>query len=1354
MENIKLLEEIIIGRVEPHIYAFTTNTFPNHLKVGDTYRPVSVRLDEWRRHFPDLEEVFKAKATVTSDIFFRDYAVHQYLENELKKKRLSVNEVEEGVYFSNEFFKETKIRDIQNAISDIKESYEGNKNKYQYYSADTKLPETYTYASTGMWELRPNQAEAVKNFRVAVDKGRKNLLMYAVMRFGKSFTSLCCAKEIDAKIVLVVSAKADVKEEWKKTVQSADNFNDKYKFLSSDELARDNKIIKETLENGNGVIVFLTLQDLQGDLIKNKHKELFGAEIDLLIVDETHYGARAEKYGQIIKNKNYQKDVKDNYIEEDFVEIEEANKEIKKLNVNITLHLSGTPYRILMGSEFTKDDIITFCQFSDIVNAQKEWDKEYIINNKIEKNEWDNPYYGFPEMIRFAFNPSDSAQKRLQALKNNGQTYAFSALFKPKSLKKAEDNSHKKFIFEQEILELFEVIDGSKEDEALLGFLDYEKIKDGKMCRHIVCVLPYRASCDAIEELIKVNSDKFKNLNQYTIVNISGVDKNNEYKSIQDIKNKIKECEEQDKKTITLTVNRMLTGSTVEQWDTMIFLKDTASPQEYDQAIFRLQNQYIKKFTNENGEDLKFNMKPQTLLVDFDPNRMFSMQEQKSLIYNANTDASGNQRLQERIAEELKISPIITINKNSIKRVEATDIINAISEYSNNRGVLDETIEIPVDLNLLKLVDIKREIEKQAEFGSKKGLEIEAYDGGEDNLDIPENVEDDQVNNEGTVGENNATNNNYSNTADTSEIQKLESKFRTYYSRILFFAFLTKNRVSSLDDILSFVNSEDNSRIFKNLNLNKNILELIKKHMNVFILNQLDYKIQNINKLANDNSIQPIQRAITAINKFAKLSGSEITTPQDICKDIIDLLPLECFDNMKSNNHMVVDIGCKAGEFAIAIYNKASELGINISEVKNSILAVPTSTVAYEFTRKIYEFLGLNIECIASEFTTIDLLKIKEQNSNGKSTDIVDYKKISKILSQKKLFNEIKLSDEINDNEGEKMKFDAIVGNPPYQVSDGGAKASAKPIYHHFAMIAKEMEPNFISMIMPARWYAGGKGLDEFRDNMINDIHIEELHDCLHPEEIFPDTNNRGGVCYFLWNKSYDNTKGNLTKVVTHEEKDVTTSIQRTLKTRDIDIFIRHGQAISILEKILVDDSVELLMNHVSPRKPFGIESNIVKKSVYKSNMSELNNPVLCYGKGKKIGYLERDSITSHTEWIDVWKVCAPRANNIGTELNDDNLNSFIAAPNTICTESYMIIGMNLNLNKVSCINLSNYLKTKFVRFLHSLAKASQDATSKTYRFVPVQDFTEEWTDEKLYVKYKLTQEEINFIESNIKPME
>ncbi len=218
-----------------------------------------------------------------------------------------------------------------------------------------------------------------------------------------------------------------------------------------------------------------------------------------------------------------------------------------------------------------------------------------------------------------------------------GITYAFSELFRTLSMTSQKDGSHRQFKHEVEILELLEVIDGTKDDENLLGFLDLrQKLRDGKMCRHIVCVLPFRASCDAMSALIWKNLEAFKNLGDYEIINIAGFDDERKYKSTEDIKRAIKDFESRNKKTLTLTVNRMLTGTTVPQWDTMLYLKGTASPQEYDQAIFRLQNQYVTTFKDENGKIIKYNMKPQTLLVDFDPNRMFVLQELKSQFYNVN----------------------------------------------------------------------------------------------------------------------------------------------------------------------------------------------------------------------------------------------------------------------------------------------------------------------------------------------------------------------------------------------------------------------------------------------------------------------------------------------------------------------------------------------------------------------------------------------------------------------------------------------------------------------------------------------------------------------------------------------
>ena len=1351
MEGKEIIDSIIIGRVEPYIYAFTTNTIPNYLKIGDTYRPVPTRLNEWKKYFPNLKEEYKEKAMINSDVFFRDYAIHKYVEEELGKARLSEKDLPEEVYYSNEFFENATDTDVKEAIKDIKESYNRNDNKYQYYDAKTNLPEIFQFKREEKeWKPRPNQQEAIDNFMKAKGNGRKNLLMYAVMRFGKSFTSMMCAKEMNAKLVVIVSAKADVRLEWKKTVEIPKNFEG-YSFISSDELSRNNNEISERLSKGEKVALFLTLQDLQGDLIKEKHEDVFKNKIDLLIVDETHFGARAEKYGKVLENAKYEMDIKDKHQKEENT-INELDDNLKILDVDMILHLSGTPYRILMVSEFEKEDIISFCQFSDIVKEQEKWNNENILNDDIK--EWDNPYFGFPQMVRFAFNPSKKAKEKLKKYKKNGYTYAFSALLKPKSIRKSDDGSHKKFENEQEVLELFEVIDGSKEDEDVLGFLNYDKIKEGKMCRHIVCVLPYCASCDALEELINNNKDKFKNLNEYEIINISGVDNSNKYRTIAEIKDKIKDCEENDIKTLTLTVNRMLTGSTVEEWDTMIYLKDTSSPQEYDQAIFRLQNQYIKKYVDSENNVIKYNMKPQTLLVDFDPYRMFTLQEQKSKIYNVNVEEAGNSLLEERLRNELRISPIITINKNKIVEIKPKNIMDAVSEYSKEKGVMDEVNDIPVDLRLLDNEEIRNVIDRQAELGSSKGLSIDNTNDEEgEDLDIstPNSEDNNTTNNTIDDSEENEGNN-------SEEPINYEKKIRTYFARVLFYSFLTEDKIISLSQVINSIdNNENNRRIAKNLGLNNNILRLMNAKMDAFKLSQLDYKIQHINSTSHDENIGYIERAEIAINKFNKLSASEYITSRNACDDIIKMIDVSEFEKIIKNNGKILDISSKMGEFTLAIWKYiVNNKNIKAEQLKNSFYSIPTSSIAYEFTRKIYECLNLNIENIACKFNAYSVLKFVDENNN------LDIDNVKKYILQNKKFCDIELEENLFYVEGDdKMKFDVVVGNPPYQISDGGAQASAKPIYQYFVKLSNELTNHYSSLIIPSRWYVGGKGLDEFREDMLNDSHIKELHDCLTPEDIFPNTNIRGGVCYFLRDFNYNNIN-ELVKVVTHESNSIILETDRSMKINNSEVFIRDGRAKDILTKICRDNFISIAQ-YISPLRPFGLRGYFAKSDKFKESQKGLKEPISCYAKGKKIGYVEKKEVLSHLDWIDNWKVFMPRANNIGTELNDDNLNSFIGKPNEICTESYLVIGAELSLDEISSVNLAKYMKTKFLRYLHSLLKSSQDATSKTFEFVPIQDFSKnsdiDWSksiheiDQQLYKKYDLNDDEITYIESKIKDM-
>ncbi|MBP3298537.1 MAG: Eco57I restriction-modification methylase domain-containing protein [Muribaculaceae bacterium] len=1319
-----ILDNIIVGRVEPYIYAFSTETVPNYLKVGDTSRGVNVRLNEWRKLFPNLTPQYAHTARIDDNTIFRDFAVHRFLEEEKGRTRLQPNTIEGLPYYSREFFKDATAEDVETAISDIIKNARENSGKYPLYSPD-HLPQTYTYARTENFAPRDNQQQVIDNFKAAVESGRTNLLLYAVMRFGKSFTSLCCAKKIDARFVVIVSAKADVSAEWKKTVESHEYFEE-YLYLESADLKQKEGIIAETLSDTNKkVALFLTLQDLQGSDIKEKHQDVFNRQIDLLIIDETHFGARGESYGKVLQEQRLSKWEINSELKcsDGFETLDCVENAVKSLNTKIRLHLSGTPYRILMSDEFQQEDIIAFVQFTDIIDAQKRWNDKYLKEDDCD--EWENPYYGFPQMIRFAFNPNESSRKKMELMRKDGISHAFSELLRPFSMTSNAEGTHRQFHHEAEILDLLEVIDGTKEDENLLGFLDYDKIKQGKMCRHIVCVLPFRASCDALSALIKKNSSRFKNLGNYEIINIAGFDEERKYKSTDDVKRTIKECESRNKKTLTLTVNRMLTGATVPQWDTMLYLKGTASPQEYDQAIFRLQNQYITTFKDESGKIIKYNMKPQTLLVDFDPNRMFILQEMKSQFYNVNVEAQGNTSLRERIAKELAISPIIIRNKDKLQMATPINITDAVREYSRNRSIMDDASDIPFDNGLLNDETMLAVLSTIEPIDSKNGLRIKPVEGEGDNMDTSGN-ENSAAGEEIEQEENDTSASQPQMPLD--EDDKIRKRLAAYYARILFFAFLTDSTVKSLEEVIAAIaETEENRRISYNLGLNVDVVSLVQQKSNAFVLRSLDYKIESVNDLMQDHGLSPIKRVEIAMRKFGRMSDSEIVTPLNVANDMVKMLPKNVF-----SYGPVLDIASKQGEFTIALLYRFG------NAVNDRIYSICTSKLAYEFTRKVYKLLSLPVDHIFESFTSYDIIR-KDRDKNYITPHIL-----------------------------KTMNFSAIIGNPPYQVNDGSGASydASNPIYQEFVGISKTLRHQFISIIMPSKWMVGGKVvLKPFRSAMMNDSHISLMVDYENDREIFPNAHNDGGICYFLYDKSYDND-GKLNYIY-HPKNGKALNSVRTLKDGDADIIIRDSRRLSLIEK--VSSGTKLFKEIVSLTQPYGIRKDLFNSPERYPDARLSETPfagcVKIYGvKGIKggakrtEGYITSATITKNESTVDKYKLF------FTTSYSTNAINppqAILGDKNEICTETFLLVGPFES--KLEQLNCKKFFKTNFFKILLFFGRGTMQVSRDVFRFIPMQNFAAggdiDWSqsieeiDARLYAKYRLTDEEILFIESTVKSM-
>ena len=453
---------------------------------------------------------------------------------------------------------------------------------------------------------------------------------------------------------------------------------------------------------------------------------------------------------------------------------------------------------------------------------------------------------------------------------------------------------------------------------------------------------------------------------------------------------------------------------------------------------------------------------------------------------------------------------------------------------------------------------------------------------------------------------------------------------------------------------------------------------------------------------------------------------NQIFTPRRVVKMMVDLLEERDPEIFKNKETTFIDLYAKSGLYL-------TEIAKRLFEGLREAIHDEDERIRWILERQLYGCAPSNIiynmvkNYVYAGFSEVD-------NGNLLELDMTEAAK------------EGRVKQVLAERFGKEMKFDVIIGNPPYQLSDGGdetnterSRGGAIPLYNSFVAESKAMNPKYISLIIPSRWYSGGRGLDSFRSEMLTDERIAYLSDFPTATDIFPNVEIKGGVCYFLWDKDH---KGDCT--VTNIRGKKKSMMVRPLLEKNSDVFIRFNEAISIYRKVDIGNAP--FSSLISSQKPFGLRTFV------KGNQIKQGNDIVLFENGG-VSFIDKRFVTQNQNWISKFKVLITRAYGAGDEFPHQIINQpIIAEPGSCCTETYVVVGPFDDFT--TSVNVVSYMKTRFFRFLVMLRKHTQQAASVVYNFVPLQDFSKPWSDEELYKKYELNDEEIAFIESMIRPME
>jgi len=1246
---------------------------------------------------------------------FRDHHVHRVLKNS------GVEQVQPNGSSAREWFK-TDLVTSTNAIAAVKA---GRKSLSAAETSETRTPFT----------PRPEQERFIAETIKALKKSSK-YLWNAKMRFGKTVTALELVRRMGFKKTIIITHRPVVNDGWFKDfrdmvfVRPEDAASWVYGSRQAGVQEDDRPKVDELCEGGaKHLVYFASIQDLRGSKVVggdfDKNIDVFTAHWDCVIVDEAHEGTQTALGDKVVKSLFH-------------------DEKTQKL-----LALSGTPFNIL---DAYRDSGVSTWDYVMEQTAKANWAVEHAGDA--------NPYEDLPRLAMFVYDlAAEIGGYRAEDVR--GSVFNFKEFFRVWTGNAQIDHAAApegaigRFVHEGDVRRFLTLLCTPSASTCFPFATDENRA----MFHHTFWLVPGVKEALALQHLIEERMPGF------CVVNVAG-DGDPDDPSGEALA-AVRDAIATHEYTITLSCGKLTTGVTVPEWSAVFMLagRYETSAIRYLQTIFRVQSPgWLDGCAKEN-----------CYVYDFAPDRTLKVIADAARLSDTNRNSGGDDSdRRAAMGALLNFCPVIALKGSAMRPFDADALMQELKRALASRAILSGFADDSLyDDDMLRAdrIDVRdfeklRKVLKDAKIDevpngkftvNKHGLTEEEREKAERAKKKPaRELSEEEKELLRRLREEREAKRNFKATLRAISVRM---------PLMLYGADGNWDEDISLDRFVELVD-EASWAEFMPKGVTKKLFEKFKKYYDkdVFALSakSIRRQAQGADALFPEERIQILAEVF---DRFHNPDKETVLTPWKVVNRQL---------SGTLGGYVFFDEDFKAEISVPRFVNQGDATAATLVNTNAKILEINSKTGLYPLyvVYSLYRArLGTRTPTTVEEANEVwdavcrenmFVLTLTPMAKSITHRTLVGYRnastriKVMPNLVKRLKDNTPKVAAEIKKgsmwgSQGS-FAFDAVVGNPPYQEDDGGFASSASPVYNIFVDAAIALRPRFMTLITPSRWFVGGKGLDDFRSRLLADHHLSLLVDFPLLYEPFSNVKIRGGISYFLWDSGYN---GPCTVTTMEGGKAVGKSDTRFLD--EFDVLVRRNEAVPILRKVHARKETTI-EGGISSSKPFGL------RTFFKGadSATGISNAIKLYGN-QKITWIDRSTVTINAKWIDEWKVLMTAVQGTSSAVETRFLsNPIVAGPGTACTETYIVAGHFASKSKA--MNLANYLRTRFVRFLVSLRKATQHATRDVYAFVPIQDFTSssdiDWSrpvseiDAQLYAKYGFTKPEQKFIESMIKPME